>query len=429
MKIAVFGLGYVGCVAAGCLARNGHWVCGVDINPEKMRQMESGRAPLVEPGLDGLISKAVASGRLQLSANGAEAACRSDVSLICVGTPNAAGGALDHGYVEAVSREIGAGLGTRQGYHVVVVRSTVLPGTVRERIIPLLEKTSGKRAGADFGVSMNPEFLREHSAIEDYDHPGQVVIGQLDPRSGDTVARLYQGVNAPLLRTEIEVAEMLKLVNNAFHGLKVAFANEVGTLCKKHGIDSREVMDFFCLDRRLNISPAYLRPGFAFGGSCLPKDLRALLFRARERGVDTPLLDAILVSNETHVRRVIEMIERTQRRKVGIVGLSFKAGTDDVRESPAVNLIKALLAKGYDVSVYDENVDPDRLMGANKRFLEEQLPRIANLLCSSVEDLVQQAEVVVRTHGGVTHSQLRSMMDEDQTLIDLEATKRRSSQR
>jgi GDP-mannose 6-dehydrogenase len=311
------------------------------------------------------------------------------------------------------------GLAGRQGYHVVVVRSTVLPGTVEERLIPILEQYSGKCAGTDFGVCMNPEFLRESTAISDYYHPSNVVIGEFDHRSGEAVEQLYAAVEAPVVRTNIRTAEMVKYVNNAFHALKVVFANEVGSLCKAHGIDGREVMEIFCQDRRLNISPAYLRPGFAFGGSCLPKDLRALLYRAKERDVDCPMLGALLPSNQRHIQRGLELVENMGRKKVGVLGLSFKGGTDDVRESPTVALVETLVGRGYQVSVYDENVDPDRLIGANKTFLERELPHIASLMRPSIEEVVKQADVIVVANGSQAFRRVPELIQEHQTLIDL----------
>ncbi|MDP8924337.1 MAG: nucleotide sugar dehydrogenase [Chloroflexota bacterium] len=419
MKIAVFGLGYVGAVSAVCLAREGHDVIGVDVNPRKVELVEAGLSPVVETGLDELLAEVVRAGRLRATGDGRAAVRVSDVSVICVGTPSNGNGNLHVGYLESVCREIGAALGDRADYHVVVVRSTVLPGTVRERLVPILEEHSGRRAGADFGVCMNPEFLREGTGIEDYDHPSYVVVGELDARSGEAVEGLYAGIDAPIIRTAIETAEMVKYVNNAFHALKVSFANEVGNLCKAHGIDGRDVMEIFCRDERLNISAAYFKPGFAFGGSCLPKDLRALLYRAKERDLDLPLLRATLESNEAQVRRGIKLVEDTGRKRVGILGLSFKAGTDDVRESPVVPLVETLVGRGYEVKVYDEKVVPDKLIGANRSFLERELPHIASLMRSSIDDVVAEAEVVVVANGSPAFRQVPRLMREDQVLVDL----------
>jgi GDP-mannose 6-dehydrogenase len=426
MRVAVLGLGYVGCVSAACLGRDGHSVIGVDVSPAKVELVGAGRSPVVEPGLDEAIGEAGRLGRLAATLDGRLAVRRSEVSLICVGTPSNGNGGLHLQYVENVCREIGAALAASSEYHVVVVRSTVLPGTVEERLIPLLEQHSGRRAGVDFGVCMNPEFLREGSSLRDYRHPSQIVIGELDARSGDVVERLYAAVDAPVVRTSIETAEIVKYVNNAFHALKVAFANEVGNLCKAHGIDGRDVMRIFCQDRQLNISPAYLMPGFAFGGSCLPKDLRALLYRARERDLDCPVLRAVLQSNQEQIRRGIELVESTGRKRVGVLGLSFKAGTDDVRESPIVPLVETLVGRGYRVHVYDETVEPDRLIGANRSFLERELPHIASLMRPSIDEVVADAEVVVVANGCAAFGRVPRLMREDQVLIDLVGAARRN---
>ncbi len=419
MNISVFGLGYVGTVSAACLARDGHQVVGVDVSQQKIDTINAARSSVIEPGLDRLVSDVVRAGRLRATDNGCDAILNSDLSLICVGTPSISNGSLRFDYVESVCREIGAALAKRTEYHVVTVRSTVLPNTVEGRLIPLLEQASGKRAGKDFGVCMNPEFLREGTAIADYDNPSQIVIGELDERSGDMVQAVYERIEAPMVRASIRTAEMVKYVNNAFHALKVVFANEIGNLCKAHDIDGQKVMEIFCQDRQLNISATYLRPGFAFGGSCLPKDLRALVYNAKERDVDVPVLSAILQSNEQQVARGIRLIEAAGRKKIGVLGLSFKAGTDDVRESPVVPLIETLVGRGYEVSVYDEIVDPQRLIGANKAFLERELPHIASLMRSSIEEVLAQSEVVVVTNGSPTFHRLLALTDENQIVIDL----------
>jgi len=419
MRISIFGLGYVGSVSAACLAQDGHTTIGVDVNPQKIAQLAAGRPPVLESGLDELVGEAVRSGRLRVCSDGQAAVHDSDVSLICVGTPSNGNGSLNLRYVENVCREIGSALATKPGYHVVVVRSTVLPGTVQERLIPLLEDLSGKRAGKHFGVVMNPEFLREGSAIRDYYHPSQIVIGQLDQVSGDAAQDLYAAVDAPSVRTTIQVAEMLKYAYNAFHAVKVSFANEVGNLCQAHGIDGQQLMALVCQDRQLNVSPAYLKPGFAFGGSCLPKDLRALLHRAKEADLTLPLLSATLESNQRQIQRGIGLVEETGCKRIGVLGLSFKAGTDDVRESPSVSLVEALVGKGYQVRVYDEQVEPERLVGANKAHLERGLPHIASLMCKSLEEVVATAEVVVIANGTPAFRRVHELLQTDQILIDL----------
>jgi GDP-mannose 6-dehydrogenase len=419
MKAAVFGLGYVGAVSAACLSRDRHDVVGVDLNVTKVRAVQTGHSPVIEDGLDALVAEGVRSGRLRATVDGMSAVRNSDVSIICVGTPSLENGNLKLEYVENVCREIGAALAHQPDYHVVVVRSTVLPGSVHDRLIPILEETSGRSAGKDFGVCMNPEFLREGTGIQDYYKPSQIIIGEYDERSGETVQALYEGIEAAVVRTKIETAEMVKYTSNAYHALKVAFANEIASVCKSHQVDGREVMEIFCRDRRLNISTAYLKPGYAFGGSCLPKDLRALLYRAKERDLDTPLLRATLESNDVQIRRGIALVEQSARKHVAVLGLSFKAGTDDVRESPVVPLIETLVGRGYQVAVYDEQVDPERLIGANKLFLERELPHIASLMRSSIEQTVADAEAVVVTNTSPSFSGVAGMLREDQVLIDL----------
>ncbi len=419
MRISVFGLGYVGCVTAACLAHDNHTVIGVDINPLKVDLLKLGQSPVVEPGLDEIVRDVVKSGKLQVCLDSQAAVYESDVSLICVGTPSNDNGSLKLEYVENVCREIGAALSTKASYHVVVIRSTVLPGTVEEKLIPLLNEYSGRKAGIDFGVCMNPEFLREGSAIHDYYHPSMVVNGELDCPSGDVVQELYKAVDAPVIRTKIRTAEMVKYASNAFHALKVVFANEIGNLCKANGLDGQEVMKIFIEDKQLNISPYYLMPGFAFGGSCLPKDLRAILYRAKELDIDSPLLNAIIPSNQKQVENGIKLVERTGCKKIGILGLSFKAETDDLRESPTITLAETLLGRGYQIRIFDEKLQLSRLVGANKVFLERELPHIASLMCSSIEQLISQSEVVVVTNNSKAFLHVSQILQDDQILIDL----------
>ncbi|MBV9169810.1 MAG: UDP-glucose/GDP-mannose dehydrogenase family protein [Chloroflexi bacterium] len=419
MNIAVLGLGYVGSLTAACLSREGHSVVGVDVNARKVEMLNDGRSPVLEPGLDELIGQAVETNKLHATTDVRLAVEQSSVSIICVGTPSKGNGSLQLSYVDGVCRDIGAALASSQDYHVVVVRSTVLPGTVEERLIPVLQEHSGRRAGYEFGVCMNPEFLREGTGLQDYYNPSYVIVGELDVPSGDVVEHLYDSIAAPIIRTTLRTAEMVKYASNAFHALKVTFANEIGSVCKAHNIDGRDVMNIFCRDERLNLSAAYFRPGFAFGGSCLPKDVRALLYRARERDIDVPLLRATLESNEAQVRRGVKLVEDTGRKRIGILGLSFKAGTDDVRESPVVSLVETLFGRGYQVCVYDDHVAPDKLIGANRLFLERELPHIASLMASSVEEVVRHSEVVVVANSSPAFGRVTSLLREDQVLIDL----------
>ncbi|MBE7552579.1 MAG: UDP-glucose/GDP-mannose dehydrogenase family protein [Anaerolineales bacterium] len=395
MRIAIFGLGYVGCVSAACLANEGHQVIGVDVNSLKVDMINAGKSPIIEAGVDKLIAEAVAVGKLRATTVAAEAVVSADLSFICVGTPSNENGSLDLQYVHHVAGEIGQALGQQENYHVVAVRSTVLPGTIAKEIIPVLEEASGRRVGVDFGVCSNPEFLRESSAVADFYQPAFTLIGQWDERSGDRVAAVYQNTDAPIVCTDIPTAEMIKYVSNTFHALKITFANEIGNFCKKVGVDSHEVMRVFCMDTKLNISPAYLKPGYAFGGSCLPKDLRALLHRARQEDLDLPVLQAIPRSNELQAKLGVEAVLRTGKKRISILGLSFKAGTDDLRESPLVYLAETLLGKGYDLMIYDQNVSLARLTGANKQYIEKVIPHISSLLCPSLDDVLAHAEVLI----------------------------------
>ncbi|MEZ4713977.1 MAG: nucleotide sugar dehydrogenase, partial [Caldilineaceae bacterium] len=424
MKISIFGLGYVGCVSAACFANDGHEVIGVDVDNKKLDAIRQGRSPVVEPGLDEMVCQSVRNGKLRVTQSTEEAICDSEVSLICVGTPSNSNGSLKTDYVENVVRDIGKALRTKDAYHVVVIRSTVLPGTVEEQVLPLLELYTGKRAGEDFGLAMNPEFLRESSAVADYYNPPYVVIGEFDKRTGEALKNVYSGVDAPVIFTSIRSAEMLKYANNAFHALKITFANEIGNLCKAHGVDGQEVMQIFCRDTQLNISPYYLRPGFAFGGSCLPKDTRALLYRAKERDVELPVLNAVLESNYKQIQRGIQMVEATGSKKVGVLGLSFKSGTDDVRESPVVPLVETLVGRGYEVSIYDDQVKLSNLIGANKLFLERELPHIAQLMRPSIDELLADNEVIVITNGSATYKDALGQITDKHIIVDLDGAAR-----
>jgi GDP-mannose 6-dehydrogenase len=419
MNVSVFGLGYVGCVSAAVLAEDGHRVVGVDVNPDKVRSVSEGRSPIVEPGLDELIREGARSGRLRATMSTGEAVASSDVSLVCVGTPSRRNGSLDLTYLARVSEEIGRHLAAKDAYHVVVVRSTVLPGTTHECVIPAIERTSGKRYGEGFGVAVNPEFLREGSALGDFRQPPLTLVGHNHAADASGTAALYQRVDAPLVTTSIRVAEMMKYASNSWHALKVAFANEIGSVCKRLGVDSHEVMDIFCRDTRLNLSPYYLRPGFAFGGSCLPKDVRALQYRAKEADVDLPVIQSILRSNSVHTERAIEEIVDAGSRRVGLLGFSFKAGTDDLRESPMVVLAETLLGKGFQVRIFDRNVSLARLVGANRRYIEEQIPHLSSLLRGSIDEVLDQSDVIVVGNGAGEFADAVLRCTERHTIVDL----------
>lgn len=419
MRISVFGLGYVGAVSSACIAASGHEVVGVDKNATKVDLINRGAAPIIESGVDEIIDAATKAGRLRAT-TATEAAVRdSEMSLVCVGTPSEPNGSLKLDYVRKVCEEIGTALRDLERYHIVVIRSTILPGTMRSVVIPALEANSGKRAGADFGVCFNPEFLREGTAVNDYYQPPKTVIGESDSRAGDRLMMLYGNITAPVFRTRLEIAEMVKYVDNTWHALKVGFANEIGSISKALEIDSFEVMDIFCRDTKLNLSSYYLRPGYAFGGSCLPKDVRALTYRARTLDVETPLLSAILASNDAHIRRGIDMIIREGRRKVGVLGFSFKAGTDDLRESPVVELIERLIGKGFDLRLYDRNVNLARLTGANRDYILNHVPHIAKLMRESMAEVLNHAEVIVIGNGATEFTQVPGMLHAGQKVIDL----------
>jgi GDP-mannose 6-dehydrogenase len=395
VKISVFGLGYVGCVSAACLAARGHEVVGVDVNPDKVDLISRGLPPVLEERIGELTADMVRTGALRATTEVAAAISATEVSLVCVGTPSAPNGSLSTEYLERVAEQIGAALAQSSHRHTVVFRSTMLPGTCLRRLVPILERTSGRTAGRDFGVAVNPEFLREGSSVRDFFDPPKTVIGEFDPASGDVVAALYEGLPGEVFRVPIPVAEMTKYADNSFHALKIGFANEIGAVCKALDVDSHQVMDVFLADRKLNVSPAYLRPGFAFGGSCLPKDVRGLVYAARHADVSTPILEHLLPSNSEHLRRAFDLVAATGRRKVGLFGLSFKPGTDDLRESPLVELAEMLVGKGYDLRIYDANVQLSRLVGANRAYVETRLPHLGELLYSSVNDVLVHAEVCV----------------------------------
>jgi GDP-mannose 6-dehydrogenase len=419
MKLSVFGIGYVGCVSAACFAKEGHNVIGVDVNPVKVGIINDGKSPIVEPGVGELIAESIAAGTLSASTSSSEAVRNSGVSLICVGTPSNPNGSLDLKYVVRVCEEIGAALAEKSERHVVVIRSTMLPGTIENTVIPTLESASGKKAGTDFGVCINPEFLREGTSLKDFYAPPFTLIGADDDATAEKVKQLYANVDAPIYVTKLKTAEMIKYVCNCFHGLKVSFANEIGNICKELGVDSHDVMDIFCQDTKLNLSPYYLKPGFAFGGSCLPKDLRAMTYKAKELDVETPVLSSILPSNRIQVERAFNMVQQTGKKRVGVLGFSFKAGTDDLRESPMVTLIETLIGKGYSLAIYDRDVSLARLFGANKEYIEREIPHISQLMQSSINDVVANCDVILVGNKSDEFRQIEGTLREDQVLIDL----------
>jgi GDP-mannose 6-dehydrogenase len=409
----------VGSVSAASLAADGHEIVGVDVHPDKVASVNAGRGPVVEPGLEALLARAVSDGRLRATTDAAEAVRSTEVSLICVGTPSRKNGSLDLQHLERVSEQIGRELRGKSAYHVVVVRSTVLPGTTHELVIPTLERESGKKYGDGFGVSVNPEFLREGTALKDFRKPPLTLVGHNHAADASGTIALYQSIDAPLVSTSIRVAEMLKYASNAWHALKVCFANEIGNVCKRVGLDGHEVMDIFCRDEKLNLSSYYLKPGFAFGGSCLPKDVRALQYRAKQVDLDLPIISHILDSNSLQIRHAIDEVLETGRKKIGLLGFSFKADTDDLRESPMVILAEALLGKGLSLAIYDRSVSLARLVGGNKAYIEQQIPHLSSLLCGTIDDVIRQSEVIVVGNPSPEFAGALAGCREDQIVIDL----------
>lgn len=419
MKISIFGLGYVGAVSAGCLARDGHQVVGLDPNQTKVDLINKGVTPIIEKDIGEMIASTVKSGNLRATTDVREAVMNSDISLICVGTPSLLNGNLDLSYVRRVCEEIGSVLKEKDSFHVVVGRSTILPGSMRNMVIPTLEAASGKKAGVDFGVCNNPEFLREGTAVYDYYNPPKTVIGESDPRAGDMLVELYKNMTAPLIRTDVETAEMVKYTDNNWHALKVTFANEIGNICKAVGIDGHKVMEVFCQDTKLNLSSYYMKPGFAFGGSCLPKDVRALNYKGKSLDLELPVLNAIMPSNQRQIGKAIDMIVNKNKRKIGILGFAFKAGTDDLRESPIVDVIEYLIGKGYDLKLYDKNVHLAALTGANRDYILNHIPHISKLMVDDMQEVLDSSETIVIGNGSEEFKSIPENLKDGQVVVDL----------
>ncbi len=427
MKVSVFGLGYVGTVSSGCLANDGHEVLGVDPVQTKVDLINKGCSPIIEAEIGEIIKTTVNAGRLRAISDPGQAIRATELSFVCVGTPSQPNGNLDLRYIWRICEQIGEALKDKTSRHTVVIRSTILPGTMREIVIPVLEESSGKKAGSDFGVCHNPEFLREGSAVRDFYAPPKTVIGEMDGASGSLLAQLYEKLDAALIRTTLEIAEMVKYVDNSWHALKIGFANEIGNLSKVLGVDAHEVMKIFCRDRKLNISSAYLLPGFAFGGSCLPKDLRALTYKARINDLHLPILTSILPSNELQVSRGLQLIIEKGHRRIGVLGFSFKAGTDDLRESPVIEVIERLLGKGYDLRIYDKNVNIASLVGANRDFILNRIPHISRLMVDHIDAVLDYAQTIVIGNKDPDFQTVPDRLRDGQSIVDLvRITDRRS---
>lgn len=419
MDISIFGMGYVGAVCSACLSKNGHKIIGVDVSQEKVDSMNEGLSPIVEPQLGEYISSGVKSGLLSATTDSFKAVHTTTMSMICVGTPSKSNGDLDLRYIESVCHDIGAALVTKDEIHHIVIRSTVLPGTIKNVVIPALEKASGKTAGFDFYVATNPEFLRESTAIYDFYHPPMTVIGEMDEKSGDALASLYADLDAQIIRNTIEVAEMVKYTCNVWHATKVTFANEIGNIAKAIGIDGRDVMDIVCKDKKLNISEYYMRPGFAYGGSCLPKDVKALTYRAKSLDVKTPMLSQLMVSNENQINNGYDIIESLNSKKVTLLGLSFKSDTDDLRESPFVELAQKLIGKGFDLKIYDKNVEYARVSGANKEYINSHIPHLSSLLISDIDEAVAHGDSIILSNGSKEFANVLENLPKGKKIVDL----------
>ena len=419
-RISIFGLGYVGAVSLACLARDGHQVIGCDIDPTKLDLIRSRKSPILEEGIQELMRDVVDSGRVKVTNDAVQAVNDSEVSFICVGTPSAANGSQDLSAILRLAEQIGAALKSKRAFHTIVVRSTVQPGTLEEKIEPILERESGKKSGVDFGLAFQPEFLREGSSIRDYDHPPYTIVGGNCEAAVNAVREIFQHLEARFMVTSIRVAETLKMSCNAFHALKITFANEIGRISQSLGIDSHEVMRLVCADTRLNISPAYMKPGFAFGGSCLPKDLRALAHIAKQNDLEIPMLSSLLVSNRAHIDHAVDKILKLGRPRVGMLGLSFKTGTDDLRESPLVMVAKRLIGEGCELRIFDPEVHLSRLLGANRSYIDAHIPHLGSLLCEHINEMIDPSEVVlVGLQQPALDAALQARVRQDQYLIDL----------
>lgn len=418
MNISIFGLGYVGCVSLGCLARNGHTVIGVDVSETKVNQINSGLATIIEKDIDHIIREEHNKCRISATTDYSKAILETDISIIAVGTPSSNTGHLNLQYIFKVAENFGRVLMSKDSFHIIAIRSTVLPGT-SEKFASIIEEFSGKKRNVDFAMVSNPEFLREGTAVHDYYNPPITLLGSEHPEAAEKVASLYRQLPAEVVITDVRVAELMKYVNNTFHALKVSFANEIGNICSALSIDSHKVMEIFCKDKELNISPYYFKPGFAYGGSCLPKDLKGLQTLAHDNYVKTPLIESIDKTNELQISRAVELIQATKKRKLGFLGLSFKAGTDDLRNSPAVTLIETLLGKGFEIAIYDKNVHLSKLTGTNKEYIDTHIPHLSKLMKSQISELMHESELIVVNNKEKEYIDLLMNVETEHPIIDM----------
>lgn len=394
MGISIFGLGYVGCVSLGCLAKNGHNVIGVDISETKVGQINAGKATIIEKDVNEIIAGERAAGRISATADGISAVMNSDITIVAVGTPSTDKGHLDLQYIFRVAENIGEALKKKNTFHIIAIRSTIMPGTC-DKFAAIVEKISEKTRNVDFAIVDNPEFLREGTAVQDYFNPPLTLIGSDNRKAAEKIAELYRQLPGEIIITDLKIAEIMKYINNTYHALKISFANEIGNICTEVGVDSFKVMEIFCKDKHLNISPYYFKPGFAFGGSCLPKDLKGFQTLAHDMYVEVPVIDSINKTNEIQIQRAVKILYKYWNKKLGFLGLSFKAGTDDLRNSPTVTVIEALLGKGCDITIYDKNINMAMLTGTNKEYIDSRIPHLATLLTNDSEQLINDCDVII----------------------------------
>ncbi len=418
MNISIFGLGYVGCVSIGCLAKNGHHVIGVDVSQVKVDQINAGKATIIEKDIDLIIAEQRAKGNIEATTNATEAIRRSDITIIAVGTPSSEKGHLNLNFIFKVAQATGLGIKEKKEFHIIAIRSTIMPGTC-DKFAAIVEEASGKKRNVDFAIVDNPEFLREGTAVEDYYNPPLTLIGSDNMEAAEKVADLYRQLPGEVIITELKIAEIMKYVNNTFHALKISFGNEIGNICSEMDIDSHKVMDIFCKDKQLNISPYYFKPGFAFGGSCLPKDLKGLQTLAHDLYVNVPVIDSINKSNELQISRAVEIIQHTDKKRIGFLGLSFKAGTDDLRNSPAVHVVETLLGKGYTVKIYDKNIYLSNLTGTNKVYIDQHIPHLSKLMVSDINEIVKDVDVIVINNKEKEYQDILEKTDESITIVDM----------